>query len=162
MDCIDHGVAKSRIWLSDFHSLPWFFQYSCTWELDQEGWVPKNWCFWFVVLEKTLESLLNGKKIKPVSPRGNQHWIFMGGLMLKLKLQYFGHVMQRGNSLEKTLMLGKTEGKKRSGWQRMRWLDSITNSMDMNFSKLRETMKDRWTWHAIVHGSTKGWTQLGN
>ena len=78
--------------------------------------------------------------------------------MLKLKLQYFGHVMQRGNSLEKTLMLGKIEGKKRSGWQRMRWLDSITNSMDMNFSKLWGTLEGRGAWRAIVYRVTKNWT----
>ena len=78
--------------------------------------------------------------------------------MMKLKLQYFGHVMRRGNSLEKTLMLGKIEGKKRSGWQRMRWLDSITNSMDMNFSKLWETVEDRGAWQATVYRVTKNWT----
>ena len=79
------------------------------------------------------------------------------GLMLKLKRQYFGHLMQRCNSLAKTLMLGKTEGKKRKGWQRMRRLDSITDSMDMNLSKLRETV-DRQAWHAAVHGLAKSWT----
>ena len=84
------------------------------------------------------------------------------GLLLKLKLQYFGHLMQRAYSLEKTLMVGKTEGRRRRGWQRMRWLDSIINSMDMNLSKLREIMKDRGAWHAAVHGATKGWTWLGD
>ena len=79
-------------------------------------------------------------------------------MMLKLKLQYFGHLMQRADSLEKTLMLGKTEGKSRRQRQRMRWLDSITDSMDMNLSKLREIVEDRGVWHAAVHGVTKSWT----
>ena len=81
---------------------------------------------------------------------------------LMMKLQYFGHLMQRVNSLEKTLMLGKTEGKRRRGRQRMRWLDSITDSMDMNLSKLQEIVTDREGWHAIVHGVTTSWTQLSD
>ena len=83
-------------------------------------------------------------------------------LMLKLKLQYFGHLMQRADSLDKTLMLGKIEGRRRRGWQRMRWLDSINDSMDMNLSKLQETVKDREAWHAAVQGVTKSEAQLSN
>ena len=91
------------------------------WELNyKESWVPKNWCFWTVVLEKTLEGPLDSKEIQPVHPKGNQSWIFIGGLMLKLKLQYFGHLMQGTDSLEKTLMLGKIAGRRRRERQRLR------------------------------------------
>ena len=130
---------------------------------SKEGRMPKNWCFWTVVLEKTPESPLDSKEIKPVNLKGDQPWILTGRtLMLKLKLQYFGHVMQTDDSLEKSLMLEKIEGQRRRGHQRMRWLDGIVDAMNMNLGKLREMVRDRETWCAAVHGVTKSWTWLGN
>jgi len=119
---------------------------------------PKDWCFRIVVLEKALERPLDCKEIKPVNPEGNQPWIFIGRTMLKLKLPYFGHLMRRTNSLEKTLMLGKVAGRRRRGRQRMRWLLSIINSMDMCLSKLWEIVEDEGAWHNVVHGVTQSQT----
>ena len=98
------------------------------------------------------------KEIKPVNPKRNQPEYSLKGLMLKLKLQYFVHLMQKVNSLEKTLMLGKIEGRRRRGQQMIRWLNSITGSKDMSLSKLREMVKDREAWCAAVHGVTKNQT----
>ena len=140
-----YGFPSNHVWM---------------WELDhQEGWASKNWSFWTVVLEKTLENSrrANQSILKEINPEDS-----LEGLMLKLKLQYLGHLMWRGNLLEKTLMPGKTEGRRRRRQQRMRWFSSIIYSMNMSLSKLQEMVKDREAWHAAVHGVTKSQTQLSD
>jgi len=141
-----YGFSSGHVWM---------------WELDyKESWALNNWCFWTVVLEKTLESPLDCKVIQPVHPKGDQSWEFIGKTHVEAETLIFWPTDAKNWLIWKTLILGKIEGRRRRGWQRVRWLDGITDTMDISLGGLWELSTYGEAWRAVVHGFTKSWTWL--
>ena len=158
-----HNFTNKDIILPSSQSYGFSSSHVQMWGLDHKGgWMPKNWCFQIVRLEKTLESPLDCKEIKAINLKWNWPWVFIGKTGAEAEAPILWPPDAKTDSLQKTLMLGKIEGKRRSGWQRVRWLNSITSSMGKNLSKLWEIVGDIGDWHATIHGVKKSQTQLSN